>query len=71
MSLKFNTLYDFDNINKENNTNNNNINKDIKAKTFKENEGMSEIIKNFIKNALNEKYINKDEIKFAIKSFQF
>ena len=49
MSLKFNTLYDFDNIN--NNTEKSNT---------KGNEEISELTKNFIRNALNDK-INKNK----------
>ena len=89
MSLKFNTLYDFDNINNDlesnnnnintnninNNTNtnniNNNINSDVKSKTFKEKEGISEITKNFIRNALNEDLINNENQKMRINPSNF
>ena len=69
MSLKFNTLYDFDNINNDNN--NNNIDNNIKSKTFKEKEGMSDLTKNFIRNALNEKYMNKEDQKLRINPSNF
>ena len=74
MSLKFNTVYDFDNINNEietnindNNTNNiNNINNEVKSKTFKEKEGISDVTKNFIRNALNKDFMNNEEQKIQI-----
>ena len=74
MSLKFNTVYDFDNINNEietnindNNTNNiNNINNEVKSKTFKEKEGISDVTKNFIRNALNKDFMNNKEQKIQI-----
>ena len=74
MSLKFNTLYDFGNINNENNNtneNNNNPNNDIKSKTFKEKEGMSDLTKNFIRNALNEQLMKKEEQKIRINPSNF
>ena len=90
MSLKFNTLYDFDNINNDIETNNNNINtnninnnninsnsinnninSDVKSKTFKEKEGISEITKNFIRNALNEDLINNENQKMRINPSNF
>ena len=74
MSLKFNTVYDFDNINNEietnindNNTNNiNNINNEVKSKTFKQKEGISDVTKNFIRNALNKDFMNNEEQKIRI-----
>lgn len=74
MSLKFNTLYDFGNINNENNNtneNNNNQNNDIKSKTFKEKEGMSDLTKNFIRNALNEQLMKKEEQKIRLNPSNF
>ena len=74
MSLKFNTLYDFGNINNENNNineNNNNPNNDIKSKTFKEKEGMSDLTKNFIRNALNEQLMKKEEQKIRLNPSNF
>ena len=60
MSLKFNTLYDFDNIN--NNTENNNI---------KGNEEISELTKNFIRNALNDKMNKNKEKKLNLNPSNF
>ena len=60
MSLKFNTLYDFDNIN--NNTENNNI---------KGNEEISELTKNFIRNALNDKMNKNKEEKLNLNPSNF
>ena len=76
MSLKFNTLYDFDNINNENNNTNEintntNANNDIKSKTFKEKEGMSDLTKNFIRNALNERLMKKEEQKLRLNPSNF
>ena len=71
MSLKFNTLYDFDNINNINNEDNNDINIDKKASTFKEKEGISDLTKNFIRNALNDKLIKKEELKLKINPSNF
>ena len=79
MSLKFNTVYDFDNINNEietnindNNTNNiNNINNEVKSKTFKEKEGISDVTKNFIRNALNKDFMNNEEQKIRINPSNF
>ena len=79
MSLKFNTVYDFDNINNEietnindNNTNNiNNINNEVKSKTFKEKEGISDVTKNFIRNALNKDFMNNGEQKIRINPSNF
>ena len=71
MSLKFNTLYDFDNINNINNEDNNDINIDKKASTFKEKEGISDLTKNFIRNALNDKLIKKEEQKLKLNPSNF
>ena len=90
MSLKFNTLYDFDNINNDIETNNNNINtyninnnntntnninnnisSEVKSKTFKEKEGISEITKNFIKLALNNKFNKNEEQKLKLNPSNF
>jgi hypothetical protein len=58
MSHKFNTLYDFDNLN--NNIDNNNDIEEIKTK-IKEKEEISDLTKNFIRNALNDKLKNNFE----------
>ena len=76
MSLKFNTLYDFDNINNENNNineinTNTNANNDIKSKTFKEKDTMSDLTKNFIRNALNERLMKKEEQKLRLNPSHF
>ena len=72
-------MYDFDNINNEietnindNNTNNiNNINNEVKSKTFKEKEGISDVTKNFIRNALNKDFMNSGEQKIQINPSNF
>ena len=75
MSLKFNTLYDFDNLNNNiddniQNNNNNNIENNINN-NIKEKEGISEVTKNFIRNALNDKLINNIDNKIKLNPSNF
>ena len=70
MSLKFNTLYDYENINNNDNISNNN--NDIKIENIPIEEGKNnDLTKNFIKLALNNKFNKNEEQKLKLNPSNF
>ena len=70
MSLKFNTLYDYENINNNDNISNNN--NDTKIENIPIEEGKNnDLTKNFIKFALNNKFNKNEEQKLKLNPSNF
>ena len=70
MSLKFNTLYDYENINNNDNISNNN--NDTKIENIPIEEGKNnDLTKNFIKLALNNKFNKNEEQKLKLNPSNF